>query len=110
MTDSLINLVIAIVGVAIAAITTYVIPFIREKITASKWDMLIYYTTLAVRYANQTIPPDQWMEKKLQVTEYLRDVIDTKLHINVNESDLDKIIEGIVNEVKESKAVIDKGC
>lgn len=102
MNEALINLLIAIIGVVAAAITAYVIPWIKSRTTAEKWDQLIYYTTLAVRFANQTMTPEQWMEKKLTVTEYLRGVIDTKLHININEDDLDKIIEGIVNEVKEA--------
>lgn len=102
MNEALINLLIAIIGLAAAIITTYVVPWIKSKTTAEKWDQLIYYTTLAVRFANQTMTPDQWKEKKEAVTEYLQNVIDTKLHINISEEDLDKIIEGIVNEVKEA--------
>lgn len=79
------------------------VPVIKEMIEAKKLDRLVYFATVAVRAANQTMTPEQWQEKKESVTEYLQGVL-CKIHLNVNEDDLDRIIEGIVNEVKEEAA------
>lgn len=103
MNDAIINLVVAVIGVAIAAITRYVIPWIKSKITESKWEQLISWAVVAIRAAKQTFPPEENEAKKEWVRDYLHGIITFKLHINVNEDDLDRIIEGVYNEIKEAE-------
>lgn len=101
--DAIISLIISTVGVAIAAITTYVIPWIKELIETHKLNRFIQFAYEAVRAANQTLSPEQWAEKKVRVETYLIKKME-QIHINLTKDDLENIIEGIVNKVKEEKA------
>lgn len=67
-------------------------------------DRLVYFATVAVKFANQTFTQEQWKEKKQAVTLYLRQTIADKIKINITAEDLDKIIEAIVYEVKQEAA------
>ena len=93
--------IIAIIG---AVVSSYIIPWLRETINEKELDRLIYFATVAVKFANQTFTPEQWQEKKAAVTEYLQDVIAKKINITITAEDLDKIIEAIVYEVKQEAA------
>lgn len=109
MEKALIELLIAIAGLAITAVTSYVVPWLKAQIRASRYRELWEVAYKAVRAMNQTIPPEEWERKKEVVTEYLRDYINYKLNLNINEYDLDILIEGIVNKVKEEKQEAEKG-
>lgn len=88
---------------AITAITTYVIPWIKEIIKTNQLERFLDFAEKAVRAANQTLTPEQWEEKKHRVEAYLLRKIKT-MHIDLDEEDLENIIEGIVNKVKEERA------
>ena len=103
----MIELVIALIGVAIAAITTYVIPWIKEIIETHKLGRFIELAIKAVRAANQQLTPEQWAEKRVRVETYLVQKMQ-QMHIDLTEDDLNNIIEGIVNEVKEEKQKVSK--
>lgn len=87
--------------IILSAIITYaVIPYIRSKVTAEQLNIIRGYAETAVRCAEQVYTPEQWKIKKVYVMNYLRDLINTKLHINITEAELDVLVESIVNEVK----------
>ncbi len=91
---------ISVITILSALITTFVIPYIKSKISQQNLDKLIEYTKIAVRCAEQIYTPEQWKEKKQYVMDYLLDLVNNKLNINITENELDVIVEGIVNEIK----------
>lgn len=101
MTNELfVKVCISIITILSALITTFVIPFIKSKISQQNLDKLIEYTKIAVRCAEQIYTPEQWKEKKQYVMDYLLSFVNYRLNIKIKEEDLDVIVEGIVNEVK----------
>lgn len=95
-----IKIALAVVTLCSAVITGVVIPLLKQKMGAEKFDKLIYYATVAIRCAEQLYTPDQWKEKKEYVMEFCLNVARNNLHIEIERSDLDVIVEGIVNEIK----------
>lgn len=88
---------------AIAAITRYAVPWIKEIIKTYQMERFCDFAYKAIRAANQTITPEQWEEKRNKVEKYLLNKIE-KMNIDLDYEDLDNIIEGLVNLVKEEKA------
>lgn len=106
-TEMFVKLVMSMISIASVLITAFVLPYIKAKITAEQMDQLAYYVTVAVRCAEQLFTPAQWEQKKNYVYDYIMHIVNTKLHINLTEQDIDIIIEGIVNEVKKGGTAID---
>lgn len=104
MKEALIELFIALAGLAITVITAYVIPWLKAKTKSTKYGDLIDKTYNAVRAMNQTIPPEEWERKKEIVKDYLMYLINKDPETGLTEYDIEMIIEGIVNKVKEEKA------
>ena len=77
-------------------------PRLREVIKNYKLEWFCDFAYKAIRAANQTMTPEQWQEKKKKVEKYLRGKIQ-KMEIDLDEDDLDIIIEGLVNLIKEEK-------
>lgn len=87
--------IISILGVVI---TAYVIPYIKSKLSDKQWERLVYWTTVAVRCADQLFTKEEWGQKKKYVMSFITDVVN-KLGINLSEQDINILIEGIVNEI-----------
>lgn len=81
-------------------ISTYLIPYIKSKMTAEDIDKFIAYAKIAVRCANQIFTPEQWEEKKQYVMDMVKVFMDDNLHIKLTDEQIHTIIEGLVNEVK----------
>lgn len=81
-------------------ISSYLIPFVKSKISAQELEKLSGFILMAVRAAEQIYSSDQNQQKKKYVTEYIKGLIGTKLKIDLSDEQLDAIIEGTVNEVK----------
>lgn len=99
-TDLFMKLVMSLISVLGVIFTAYVVPMIKANISQKQLDQLSYYISVAVRCAEQIYTPEQWKEKKQYVFDYILDIVNSKLHINLDEKDIDVIIEGIVNEIK----------
>lgn len=99
-TDLFMKLVMSLISVLGVIFTAYVVPMIKANISQKQLDQLAYYVSVAVRCAEQIYTPEQWKEKKQYVFDYILDIVNSKLHINLDEKDIDVIIEGIVNEIK----------
>lgn len=98
------KIILGAIAIISAIITGYLIPWLKSLFEEKELDKFIYYATVAVKFANQIYTPEQWREKKKAVTVYLQQVIADKIHIEITDDDLDKIIEGIVYEVKQEAA------
>lgn len=88
-----------IVTIIIGVISVFLIPWLKQKVGEAKWKKIQEITEYAVRYAEQKYTPDQWMEKKNFVLCYILEQSE-KMNIDMTESDLDILVEGIVNLVK----------
>lgn len=101
MTDELfIKICSGIITIVVAVVMYVLIPYISSKLNKTQLEKLDYYLNLAVRCANQIYTPEQWEQKKAYVTEYITDVVNSKLKLSLNEKDIDVIIEGAVNLIK----------
>jgi len=97
--DVFIKIVGAIITIAIALVSTYVIPAIKNHLSQQDMDLLMNYLTIAIRCADQIYTADQWKAKKTYVKAYIIEVIDEKLHIKLTDQDIETLIEGLVNEI-----------
>lgn len=100
MTNELfVKIIGAIITLIVALVSAYVIPYINQKITAEDIETIRKYIEIAVRCADQIYVKEQWQEKKKFVFDYIRQVVDDKLHIHLTPEDIDNLIEGLVNEI-----------
>lgn len=98
--ELLVKIVLAIISICGALVTAYVIPFIKSKISSTELNKLFEYAKIAVRCAEQIYTVEQWQEKKEYVMNYVINIMNEKLHIDLSYDQIDTIVEGIVNEVK----------
>lgn len=98
--ELLVKIVLAIISICGALVTAYVIPFIKSKISSTELNKLFEYVRIAVRCAEQIYTVEQWHEKKEYVMNYVINIVNEKLHIDLSYDQIDTIVEGIVNEVK----------
>lgn len=99
-TELFMKLVMSLISILGVIFTAYVLPWIKANVTQKQLDMLSYYVCVAVRCAEQMYKPEEWQQKKEYVTAYVMEVVNSKLHIGLDEQDIDIIIEGVVNEIK----------
>jgi hypothetical protein len=95
-----VKIILAIISICGALVTAYVIPFIKSKISSTELNKLFEYVKIAVRCAEQIYTVEQWQEKKEYVMNYVMNIMNEKLHIELSYDQIDTIVEGIVNEVK----------
>ena len=93
--------VIALIG---AIITYYIIPLLKGKISADKWEEMIKWVIIAVKAAEQmkaagliTVP------KKDFVIAFLKDQ-----GVTITDSELDALIEAAVFEINKAKNLLEK--
>lgn len=98
-TELFIKIVSAVITIVISLVTAYVIPYLKAKIGTDGMDKLYWYVDMAVRCADQIFTPEQCEQKKAYVFAYILSVVNNKLHINLDEADIDIIIEGAVNQI-----------
>ena len=97
-TELIIKGIFALLGVIV---TYFLIPFLREKVEGQKMDQFLAYVEWAVRWAEQVYTDEQNERKKREVVLLVTDYLG-KIHLDLNEEEVDAIIEGIVNLVKKS--------
>ena len=90
-----------VLTLAVAVITGVVVPYVRSKIETDKLSKLDYYVKLGIRSAEQIFEGDgKGEEKKKYVVNYITEIINRNLKIDITPEELDTIIEGMVNNVK----------
>lgn len=92
------TIAMAIISIAGALVSAYVIPWIKTKISAQDMETIVFWVRFAVRCADQLFTPEQWAEKKQYVMNYIIDMAN-KLGIKLTEQDINILIESAVNEI-----------
>ena len=90
-----------VVTVLCLIVTTYVVPYIQTKIKGTKMEDFLTYVEKCVKWANQTIPAEEWQRKKAEVTVMVKDFANDTLKLELSDSQIDAIIEAAVYTVKE---------
>lgn len=103
--DEVIALIFRCIGIILVAVVTYVVvPAIKdwrkEKLTASQRETLEFWVRLGVLWAKQWMQSSTGVEKKAQVTLWVRAKRD-ELRLPFTDDDIDKAIEAIYNTVKD---------
>lgn len=94
------EIVIGLIGIIGALVSTYLIPFLKAKVESTLMADLIGFVEKCVKWANQTIPEAEWQRKKEEVTALVEQYANEKLHIDLTDAQIDAIIEAIVYSVK----------
>lgn len=92
------TIAMAIISIAGALVSAYVIPWIKTKISAQDMETIVFWVRFAVRCADQLFTPEQWEEKKQYVLAYVIDMA-SKIGIKLTEQDINVLIEAAVNEI-----------
>lgn len=102
MAEAIIKFVLMGIGI----IFTYIlIPYIKSRIDAKKYDYLVEFVKYAVRSAEQLFTKEENKEKKKYVYDYILNKTND-IGLNLTEKDLNVLIEGIVNLVKHDRDYI----
>lgn len=97
-TNVFMTIALAIISIAGALVSAYVIPWIKTKISAQDMETITFWVRFAVRCADQLFTPEQWEEKKQYVLAYVIDMA-SKIGIKLTEQDINVLIEAAVNEI-----------
>ena len=89
----------AIISVVVILISVYVIPWLKNKIGADKYNAILEFAEIVVRSAEKIYTAEQWQEKKNYAVEMV--ILKTKsLGIELSTDEVNAIIEGAVQAVK----------
>ena len=94
------QLVCGIIAILGALISAYLIPWLKAKVDTTKMADFISFVENVVRWANQTIPPEEWERKKEEVTQRVISYVERHSGLELTDDDIDAIIEAVVNSVK----------
>ena len=93
-----------IVSIAVALITSFVIPYLKEKLEDEKYKKLLDIISAAVLAAEQTINESgAGKDKKAAVVKFVSGYLDQK-GIKMTEAQLDNLIEAAVYSMNNAKA------
>lgn len=100
-TELFIKITLSVISILSAVVTYFVIPLIKEKIGDMKYEKFVDFITRSVRAAKQLYTPEEWKKKKDYVLEQA--IAWLEMHnIKMTEEQINALIEGIYNEIKES--------
>lgn len=100
ITDILVKIV---VGICVALVTKFLIPYLKTLREDARWLRLINMVETAVEAAEQIVKePGSGAEKKKMVLSFVSDWL-TKQGISVTEDELDKLVEAAVKKMNDSK-------
>ena len=102
MSDLLLDLIKALIVVSIVLVTRYFIPWLKEKVEASKYAWVVKWAQTAVDAMQQTGDKISNAEKKAKVVELLQELL-IKKNISISDKELDAIIEAAVWAMKKAK-------
>jgi len=97
-TNTFMTIALAIISIAGALITAYVIPWIKTKISAHDMETITFWVRFAVRCADQLFTPEEWEQKKEYVMQYIIDKCN-ELGLKLSEVDINTLIEAMVNQI-----------
>lgn len=93
------TLIKAVLTILSILLTTYILPYIKQKIGESKYEKIQSFTELAVRTAEQIFTNEENAKKKEYVYNYILSKAN-ELGVGMDEADVDLLVEGVVNLVK----------
>ena len=99
-TELFIKIVSGLISVIFAIVSAYLVPYLQSRYTVEQLNNVKKYIEIMVKCAEQIFTPEQWQEKKKYVMQMTLDYINKNLRTNLDKKQIDAIIEGIVNEVK----------
>lgn len=104
MNEGLFKIILALIPVIGAILTSFIIPLIKEKIETEKLAKYEYWVTMAVNAAEKLFPEIKSGEsKKEYVVNFLNDLLN-KNKVVVTEEQLNVLIEAAVNELNNIKS------
>lgn len=96
MTFDITQIIISIIGLIAAVVSSVLIPYIRSKTTAEKFSQIVFWTNIAVQAAEQIyVGTGMGAKKKMYVQKFLIDK-----GFNLDAEALDAVIESAVLELK----------
>lgn len=96
MDDILFGILEAVIVAAVAAVARYLIPYIKERLSHSKFAWLADVVDYAVRAIEQTFKGAAGEEKKEKVKAFLASWMAAH-HVSISTEQLDILIESAVN-------------
>lgn len=102
MKELIFNFLMAFVLFVIGVITRYLVPWIKEKIQGTKLEQVMVWAYKLVQAAEQTITGGE--DKKCFVTKKLKEILTAK-NLALSDTQIDALIEGIVNELYPKEGV-----
>lgn len=104
MNDVLFKIILALIPVIGAILTTYIIPLIKEKIGTEKLAKYEYWASMAVNAAEMIFKETGMGEsKKEYVTNFLNEIFN-KNKVVITEEQIEILIESAVNELNNIKS------
>lgn len=103
-TNVFMTIALAIISIAGALVSAYLIPWIKNNISAKDMETIIFWVRFAVRCADQLFTPEQWEQKKTYVMAYVVNMA-KKIGLNLTEQDINILIEAAVNEIHHGGAI-----
>ena len=100
MESLFLKFLIAFFALIITAISSYVMPYLKLRLTDNEMEMLKRFIKVAVMCANQIYTPEEWKKKKEYVLAEVEKFLNDRVKIKLTAEQIDLLIEGIVNEVK----------
>lgn len=88
-----------IVTVLMAAISIYVIPWLKTKVGDDKYNMILDFAETVVRSAEKIYTVEEWEKKKAYAVHMVRNKA-LELGLDIDEHEINAIIEGAVQAVK----------
>lgn len=92
------TIAMAIISIAGALVSAYVIPWIKTNVSAKDLETITFWVRFAVRCADQLFTPEQWEQKKQYVMSYIIDKASV-LGLKLTEQDINILIESAVNSI-----------
>lgn len=104
MNEILFKLILALIPIICAILTTYIIPFIKEKIGAEKLAKYEYWTSMSVNAAEMLFKEaGMGANKKEYVTKFLNEIFN-KNKVVITEEQIEILIESAVQELNNIKS------
>lgn len=95
MTIDLTQIILAVIALISAALTGFVIPWLKNKLTDHQYDTLAALVRVGVFAAEQLFTSEQWKEKKQYVVDLLKEN-----GYSVDVTAVDALIEATVRELR----------
>lgn len=94
------QLVVGCILVVGAIVSAYIVPWLKVRIEGTAMADLVSFVEKCVKWANQTIPAEEWERKKQEVTKLVTEYVEKHTGLDLTDSQIDAIIEALVYSVK----------